>query len=104
MSLVAMKALIPTALGPLLQDQPVFLEGRGPQSPTTELDTYQEGPYSPHAKKILSLKKVHTNPVSPYLLITLFQDLLASPCSHPIRFSLPGLVSYSPSCTLQAEQ
>lgn len=55
-----MKALIPTALGPLLQDQPVFLEGRGPQSPTTELDTYQEGPYSPHAKKILSLKKLHT--------------------------------------------
>lgn len=60
MGLVAMKALIPAAPGPLLQDQPVFLEGRGPQSPTTELDTYQEGLYSPHAKKILSLKKLHT--------------------------------------------
>lgn len=60
MSLVPRKALIPAAPGPLLQEPLVFLEGRGPQSPTTKLDTYQEGPCSPHTKKILSLKKLHT--------------------------------------------
>lgn len=51
MSLVPRKALIPAAPGPLLQEPPVFLEGRGPQSPTTELDTYQEGPASPTPRK-----------------------------------------------------
>ena len=59
MSLVPKKALTPAAPGPLLLP-PVFLGGRGPQSPTTKLDTYQEGPCSPHAKKILSLRKLHT--------------------------------------------
>ena len=60
MSIVPRKALTPAALGPLLQEPPVFLGGRDPQSPTTKLNTYQEGPCSPHAKKILSLRKLHT--------------------------------------------
>lgn len=59
MGLVAMKALIPAARASYRTNQSSWRAG-SPVTHTTELDTYQEGPCSPHAKKILSLKKLNT--------------------------------------------